>query len=51
MNPKLKRYAERIAELIEESKQVAALERPSDYGTMAFPQNSRHLIYLETKEY
>lgn len=32
LNPKLKRASERIAELIEESKQVASLERPSGVG-------------------
>jgi hypothetical protein len=32
LNPKLKRYVERIKELIEESREVAALERPSSIG-------------------
>ena len=32
LNPKYQRYAERLKELIEEGKKVAALEKPSSVG-------------------
>lgn len=46
LSPKYRRYADRIKALIEESREIAALEKPSEYGGSSIQGEARLKAWL-----